>query len=116
MAAIGGQVALIGVLEGFEVVAPAGAVSPKNVTIQGISVGHRRALAELVAALDHLDRGPFGKIVIEMAVSAHDGLGSFRLAPGFGRWPLPRSKIRQTTNSASPRCSMPFCPNRAATP
>jgi len=61
----------------------------KNVTVQGIGVGHRRALEDLVsavdrtglkpvidqrytvadlpAALDHLDRGAFGKIVVEMA-------------------------------------------------
>jgi NADPH:quinone reductase-like Zn-dependent oxidoreductase len=87
--AIGGQIAQIGVLEGFEVTAPVGPLMLKNVTIQGISVGHRRALedfvvatdriglkpaidrryplADLPAALDHLDRGPFGKIVLEMA-------------------------------------------------
>jgi len=61
----------------------------KGLTVQGIGVGHRRALedltravdrlalkptidaryklADLPAALDHLDRGPFGKIVIELA-------------------------------------------------
>jgi NADPH:quinone reductase-like Zn-dependent oxidoreductase len=61
----------------------------KNLTVQGIGVGHRRALEDLVAAvdrtgikpvidarypiadlpaaLDHLDRGAFGKIVVELA-------------------------------------------------
>jgi NADPH:quinone reductase-like Zn-dependent oxidoreductase len=61
----------------------------KNLTIQGIGVGHRRALEDLVAAvdrtglkpvidaryplaalpdsLDHLDRGGFGRIVVELA-------------------------------------------------
>lgn len=60
----------------------------KDVTIQGIGTGHRRGLEDLVravdgtglkpvidkcypmaylsAALEHLDRGAFGKIVIEM--------------------------------------------------
>jgi NADPH:quinone reductase-like Zn-dependent oxidoreductase len=60
----------------------------KDVTIHGIGTGHRRALQDLVravdrtgtvpvvdaryrladlpAAMDHLDRGPFGKIVVEM--------------------------------------------------
>ena len=87
-AAINGRIYQIGVLEGFDVAAPAGPLMLKNVTIQGIGVGHRRALEDLVAAvdrvglkpaidkrypladlpaaLDHLDRGPFGKIVIEM--------------------------------------------------
>lgn len=89
VAAIGGRIAQIGVTEGFEVAAPAGPLMLKNVTIHGISVGHRRALealvaavertglrpvidkryplAELAAALDHLARGPFGKVVVTMA-------------------------------------------------
>ncbi len=88
-AAVDGHIYQIGVLEGFEVSAPGGPLMLKNVTVQGIGVGHRRALEDLVAevdhagikpvidkryplkelptALDHLDRGPFGKIVIEMA-------------------------------------------------
>lgn len=88
-AAVGGRIYQIGVLEGFEIASPAGPLMLKNVALQGIGVGHRRALEDLVAevgradikpvidkryllkdlpaALDHLDRGPFGKIVIEMA-------------------------------------------------
>jgi len=88
-AAIGGRIHQIGVLEGFEVAAPAGPLMLKNLTVQGIGVGHRRALEDLVAAvdrtgikpvidarypiadlpaaLDHLDRGAFGKIVVELA-------------------------------------------------
>ncbi|WP_026792345.1 zinc-dependent alcohol dehydrogenase family protein [Pleomorphomonas oryzae] len=88
-AAINGRIYQIGVLEGFEIASPAGPLMLKNVTVQGIGVGHRRALEDLVAevdraglkpvidkrypladlpaALDHLDRGPFGKIVVEMA-------------------------------------------------
>lgn len=88
-AAVDGRIYQIGVLEGFEVSAPGGPLMLKNVTVQGIGVGHRRALEDLVAevdragikpvidkryplkdlpaALDHLDRGPFGKIVIKTA-------------------------------------------------
>jgi NADPH:quinone reductase-like Zn-dependent oxidoreductase len=84
--AVNGRISVIGILEGFEVSAPSGPLLLKSPTIQGISVGHRRALEdfvravdrihlkpvigkryrfdELPAALDHLDRGPFGKIVI----------------------------------------------------
>jgi NADPH:quinone reductase-like Zn-dependent oxidoreductase len=86
--AINGHIAVIGVFEGFEVSAPAGPLLLKSPTIQGIGVGHRRALedfvaaidptgmkpvidrkyalADLPAALDHLDRGAFGKIVIDL--------------------------------------------------
>ena len=75
-------------MEGFEVAAPAGPLMLKNVTIHGIGVGHRRALEDLVVAvdragikpvidtrypladlpmaLDHLDRGPFGKVVVDL--------------------------------------------------
>ena len=87
-AAMGGRISVIGVLDGFEVSGPVGPLMLKGLTVQGIGVGHRRALedltravdrlslkptidaryafAELPRALDHLDRGPFGKIVIEM--------------------------------------------------
>jgi NADPH:quinone reductase-like Zn-dependent oxidoreductase len=87
-AAIGGRISVIGVLEGFEVSGPVGPLMLKGVTLQGIGVGHRRALedmtravdrlalkpvidaryalADLPRALDHLDRGPFGKVVVEM--------------------------------------------------
>lgn len=87
-AAIGGHVHQIGVLEGFEASFPTGALMLKHVTIHGIAVGHRRALEALVAAvdstglqpvidrryrftdlpaaLDHLDAGAFGKIVIDV--------------------------------------------------
>ncbi len=86
--AVGGRISMIGVLGGFEFSGPAGALLLKTPTIQGISVGHRRALEDLVsavdrtglkpvidrryglgelsAALDHLDRGPFGKVVIDL--------------------------------------------------
>ena len=87
-AAVGGRISVIGVLEGFEISAPVGPVMLKGLTIQGIGVGHRRALEDLIRAVDrlalkpiidaryrladlpaalaHLDRGPFGKIVIEL--------------------------------------------------
>ena len=40
----------------------------KNLTIQGIGVAHRRALKDRVAAVDHLDSGGFGKIVVGVGV------------------------------------------------
>jgi NADPH:quinone reductase-like Zn-dependent oxidoreductase len=88
-AAVGGQIAQIGVLEGFDLAASAGPLMLKNLTIHGIGVGHRRALedfvvavdrvglkpvidrrfslAELPAAVRRLDDGAFGKIVVEIA-------------------------------------------------
>jgi NADPH:quinone reductase-like Zn-dependent oxidoreductase len=87
-AAMGGRIVVVGVLDGFEVSGPVGPLMLKSLTVHGIQVGHRRALedftravdrlslkpvidaryalADLPLALDHLDRGPFGKIVIEM--------------------------------------------------
>ncbi len=87
-AALNGQVYQIGVLGGFDLTVPASPLMRKNVTVHGIGVGHRTALerfvsavdrvgirpvidacypfADLPIALDHLDRGPFGKIVIEL--------------------------------------------------
>ncbi|KPC53245.1 zinc-dependent alcohol dehydrogenase family protein [Amantichitinum ursilacus] len=84
--AVAGRISLIGVLDGFEVSGPSGPFLLKQVTVQGITVGHRRALEDLVRfvdahqikpvidqqyrfadlpkALAHLDRGAFGKIVL----------------------------------------------------
>ncbi len=86
--ASGGRISMIGVLEGNEVSGPVGPLLLKNPVIQGIAVGHRRAqedlvravdrvglkpvidgryrFADLPAALDHLDRGAFGKIVLTL--------------------------------------------------
>jgi NADPH:quinone reductase-like Zn-dependent oxidoreductase len=86
--AVHGRISVIGVLEGFSFSGPSGPLLLKSPTIQGIAVGHRRALEDLIravdkiclkpvidrryafhelgAALDHLDRGPFGKIVVRM--------------------------------------------------
>ena len=85
-AAVTGRIALIGILEGFEVSGSFAALARKRLTVDGIQVGHRRSLEDLVravdrielkpvidaeydledlpAALDHLARGPFGKIVV----------------------------------------------------
>ncbi|MBB4188261.1 zinc-dependent alcohol dehydrogenase family protein [Sinorhizobium terangae] len=82
-----GRISVIGVLEGFEISGPAAPLLLKSPVLQGISVGHRRALEDFVGAVDriglkpvidkrytfadfrealaHLDRGPFGKVVIE---------------------------------------------------
>jgi NADPH:quinone reductase-like Zn-dependent oxidoreductase len=86
VAAVGGHIHQIGALAGFEATTPVMPLMLKDVTIHGIGTGHRRALedlvaavdrtglrpvvdtvyplAELPAALDHLERGPFGKIVV----------------------------------------------------
>jgi NADPH:quinone reductase-like Zn-dependent oxidoreductase len=86
--AVGGHIYQIGALDGFEVSAPVMPLLLKDITIHGMGTGHRRALtrlvdavdrtgltpvidtrypmAELHAALDHLDRGAFGKIVVEL--------------------------------------------------
>lgn len=84
----GGRLSLIGVFEGFEARLPLVPVFQKEITVQGINIGSRSALERLVAAVDvlgiqpvidtryplrdfpaalqHLRRGAFGKIVIEM--------------------------------------------------
>jgi len=84
--AVGGHIHVIGVLEGFEISGPVAPLLLKSPTVQGISVGHRRALEDFVRAIEmtgikpvvdksyafeqlpealaHLDRGPFGKIVV----------------------------------------------------
>ncbi len=86
--AVGGRISVIGVMEGFDLSGSAGNVLMKDATIRGIRVGHRRALEDLVravettglrpvidaryaladlpAALDHLERGAFGKVVVEI--------------------------------------------------
>lgn len=88
VAAVGGHICQIGALDGFDVSAPAMPLMLKDVTIHGIGTGSRRALenlvrvvdrvglkpvidtryrlADLSAALDHLNRSAFGKIVVEM--------------------------------------------------
>lgn len=86
--AVGGTISLIGALEGFEVSSPVMPLLFKDIKIQGIGTGHRLALerfvraidqakmkpmidtiysmSDLLVALDHLDRGPFGKIAIKI--------------------------------------------------
>lgn len=84
--AVHGRISVIGVLEGSEISLPASELLLKSAVIQGIGVGHRRALEEFVRAVDatrlkpviaqryrfdqlsaalaHLDRGALGKIVL----------------------------------------------------
>ncbi|MGO8189873.1 zinc-binding dehydrogenase, partial [Rhizobium leguminosarum] len=50
--AINGLISVIGVFEGFEVSGPAGPLLLKAPVVQGISFGHRRALEDLVRAID----------------------------------------------------------------
>jgi len=86
-AAVNGRISVIGVFGGFEVSGPAGPLLRKGLTLQGIGVGHRRSLEDMIdaidrlgikpvidaryafsdlpQALDHLDRGAFGKIVVK---------------------------------------------------
>jgi NADPH:quinone reductase-like Zn-dependent oxidoreductase len=87
--AAGGRIALIGFLGGQSLQLPAVPMMLKRATLQGISVGHRRAFEsmnraidehgikpvidsvypfqEAPEAFDHLERGPFGKVVIHVA-------------------------------------------------
>ena len=84
--AVHGRISVIGVLAGSEITLSAGELLLKSPVIQGIGVGHRRTLEEFVRAvevtglkpvieqryrfdqleqaLEHLDRGAFGKIVL----------------------------------------------------
>ncbi|MDQ3271975.1 MAG: NAD(P)-dependent alcohol dehydrogenase, partial [Pseudomonadota bacterium] len=81
-----GRVSVIGVLEGTEVSSSVFPFLGARAIVQGIGVGHRRALEDLVRAVDttglqpviaaeyphtalpealaHLARGPFGKVVV----------------------------------------------------
>jgi NADPH:quinone reductase-like Zn-dependent oxidoreductase len=87
-AAVGGRISLIGILDGFELSGQIAHVARKKLTLDGIQVGHRRALEDLVRAVDttgiapvvdaeyaledlpsalaHLDRGAFGKVVVRV--------------------------------------------------
>lgn len=87
-AAVTGRITLIGVFEGFSVSGSFLPLAVKRLVVEGVQVGHRRALEDLIkaydvsearpvidavykmgdlnAALDHLERGPFGKIVVEV--------------------------------------------------
>jgi NADPH:quinone reductase-like Zn-dependent oxidoreductase len=56
--AVEGRISLIGVLEGFEIAGPAGPVLLKSPVIQGISVGHRHGLEDLVVAIDRTGLKP----------------------------------------------------------
>ncbi len=82
----GGRLSVIGVLAGGEISGSAYDAIRSRATIQGLSVGHRRALEDMVRAIDvnalqpviaaeyssdqvpeafaHLERGAFGKVVV----------------------------------------------------
>lgn len=84
-----GRITIIGVFGGLEATLPVGVMLKKRPTIQGIGVGPRRVLEDVVraidstgikpiiaaqypfsdlqAALDDLDRGPFSKVVVNGA-------------------------------------------------
>ncbi len=87
-AAVGGRVSLIGVHGGVDLAGHFVPLALKQVVVQGIHVGHRDALDDLVravdrtalkpvidttlafadlpAALDRLKQGPFGKVVVRL--------------------------------------------------
>lgn len=87
--ALGGRVSLIGLLDDAQMRAPIVPLLYKRATLAAIAVGHRRALEDLVRAVDnlslkpqidglydfsdvpkafeHLRRGPFGKVVVSLA-------------------------------------------------
>lgn len=87
--AVGGRISFIGLLDGLEFSGSAAPLLLKSPVIQGIGVGSRRSLEDLIAevdriglkpvidgqydfnklpaALDHLARGAFGKVVISVA-------------------------------------------------
>ncbi|MCW6506418.1 zinc-binding dehydrogenase [Hyphomicrobiales bacterium BP6-180914] len=84
-----GRIAQIGFLKEPEIILPAVPIMLKRAIIRGISVGHRRAFENMNraideyrikpvvdkvyafkdahAAFDHLERGPFGKIVVRLS-------------------------------------------------
>ncbi|MET3528520.1 zinc-dependent alcohol dehydrogenase family protein [Phenylobacterium koreense] len=86
---LGGRISLIGLLDDAELRAPMLEILFKRVTLAAIAVGHRRALQDLVQAVDqlrlepvvdrvyafddaplafdHQRRGPFGKVVIDLS-------------------------------------------------
>ena len=86
--AVGGRISVIGLLGGLELSGPTVPLLLKTPVIQGITVGHRRALEDfcraidatgskpvieqrygfddLPAAIEAFERGPFGKIVVEV--------------------------------------------------
>lgn len=88
-AAVCGRVSLIGLLEGIDISGSFVPLALKHLTVEGIQVGHRKGLEDFVraidrtglkpvidaeygftdlpAALDHLARGPFGKVAVKMA-------------------------------------------------
>jgi NADPH:quinone reductase-like Zn-dependent oxidoreductase len=84
----GGQISIIGILDGFSAELPLVRTIRQHAVLRGISVGPRRALEDMLrkldeiklhpiieavysfddahAAFDHLERGAFGKIVIRV--------------------------------------------------
>jgi NADPH:quinone reductase-like Zn-dependent oxidoreductase len=88
-AAPGGRVSLIGQIDGTDLAGNSLHLARKRLIVEGIAVGHRRAYDEMLravdaarlkpvidsrfpftdlpAALDRLDAGPFGKIVVDVS-------------------------------------------------
>ncbi|AOH85917.1 alcohol dehydrogenase [Sphingomonas panacis] len=86
--ASGGRISQVGFLKDAEIVLSVVPMMLKRAVLQGVTVGHRRAFEDMVqafdtlamkpvidrtypfaevrAAFDHLERGPFGKVVIDI--------------------------------------------------
>jgi NADPH:quinone reductase-like Zn-dependent oxidoreductase len=87
--ALGGRISMVGLLGDTQLAGPTGLMLYKRATLAGIGVGPRRALEDLVRAVDilrfkpvidgvytfdqvpaafeHLERGAFGKIVVKLS-------------------------------------------------
>jgi NADPH:quinone reductase-like Zn-dependent oxidoreductase len=87
-AAMGARISTIGFLGDTEFTVPIGRLIVRRIVIQGLSVGHRRSFEDMIAAIDlnglkpvidrvydwkdvpaafgHLERGPFGKVVVSI--------------------------------------------------
>lgn len=87
-AAMGARITTIGFLASTRFSLPIIPLMLRRVVIQGLSVGHRRAFEDMIAAIeanhlepvidgvypwqqvpaafDHLERGPFGKVVVSI--------------------------------------------------
>jgi len=92
--ALGGRISIVGLLADSQLGGPIGAMLYKRATLAGIGVGPRRALEDMIravdrvnlkpvidrvydfeevpAAFDHLERGAFGKLVIRMREASRD--------------------------------------------
>lgn len=115
--AAGGRIALIGFLDGQRISLPAIPMMLKRATIQGISVGHRHAFENMNRAIDehgirpvidavysfedaraafgHLERGPFGKVVIGLTNGQTGTHARSMTTPGAGKLVFKQTPIAE---------------------